>query len=112
MFNLKQLLLDATAYEHKHSELEPRVLTASRVGDPIPKLVLEKLCLSNPREKFGAASLGSVFHAGMEGIVCSNITESFVAEHSMHYDLPNGWRISGTADLMLPDSKIMNSILS
>ncbi len=110
MYDLKKMVLDATAYVSGYINKDDKyVISASMVGKEILQNYLSILHGKIESSEISDMTLGSVFHKGMEDIARDKQLEDvgekdsstiWGIEHSMYVDLPNGWVLSGTADLI------------
>jgi len=109
-FDLKAMILDNTQYVSGFVNKEDDyVISASMVAnDPLQNYLA--IVHGKPTETdINDATLGTIFHRGMEQIVLDEIeskqesgtpSEIVGAEVAMHTKLANGWVLSGTADLI------------
>ena len=107
---IKKLILDETQYVSGYDNAEDKyVLSASMVDREPLQNYLTIVNGRTPQLEIDDTSLGSVFHLGMETMVNKVINtdeyrDNIVgSEMSFHTELPNGWIISGTADLVTKD---------
>ena len=75
-------------------------LSASKVGDDMLRLYLAKTAKPNKAKSIGSWYVGSGFHLGMETKLCDESLPFMAAEVSMSKVLSNGWKITGTADVV------------
>jgi len=111
MYDLEKDILEATAYKSGYvNEEDKYVISASMVAKEPIQNYLSILHGKIEADKVNDATLGSVFHKGMEEIMLNkqlkDIGEKdssviWGIEHSMHTELSNGWILSGTADLVV-----------
>ena len=104
-FDLKQMILDGTQYVSGYvNKDDDYVISASMVAnDPLQNYLA--IVHGKPTEtEINDATLGTIFHRGMEQIVLDEMAKEnnaiIGAEVSMHTKLANGWVLSGTADLI------------
>ena len=104
-FDLKQMILDGTQYVSGYvNKDDDYVISASMVAnDPLQNYLA--IVHGKPTEtEINDATLGTIFHRGMEQIVLDEMAKEnnaiVGAEVSMHTKLANGWVLSGTADLI------------
>lgn len=110
MFNLKQMVLDATTYVSGYVNEDDRyVISASMLGNTPLQNYLSIVHGKITNADIDDSTLGSVFHAGMEtiskekqraDILATGESDIKFIEHSMDMELPNGWILSGTGDLV------------
>ncbi len=112
-FDLEKIVLEQVQYKSGYDNKDDKyVISASMVDkDPLQNY-LTILYGSHSSERITDAELGSVFHLGMEQIVSKTIPKGakLLSEHSMHMELPNGWILSGTADLVVHNADMTSSI--
>ena len=106
-FDLKQMILQGTKYVSGYvNKNDDYVISASMVAnDPLQNYL--SIIHGKPTEtEINDATLGTIFHKGMEQIVAEAIeadeplVEVIGSEVSMHTKLANDWILSGTADLI------------
>jgi len=106
-FNLEQEILDATKYVSGYvNEDDKYVISASMLGKEPLENYLSIIYGKGEDVALNDATLGTVFHKGMECYMQEKITSEgsnipMFTEHSMYHELPNGWILSGTADLIV-----------
>jgi len=112
MVDVKQLILDGTKYESGYKNEEDKyVISASMVANDPLQNYLSIVHGKGEDMDIGDNTLGSVFHLGMEHIMRKKRAEDEITlthangqvigvEQSYHSELPNGWIVSGTADLV------------
>ena len=112
MVDIKQLILDGTKYESGYTNDEDKyVLSASMVANDPLQNYLSIIHGKGVDSDIGDNTLGSVFHLGMQMIMDRQLDTDMMmlthtngqvlgVESSMHTELPNGWIVSGTADLI------------
>ena len=105
---VKKVMLEGTKYSNKSKN--PYTITASMIGNDLLQNYLTVINGSQPTKKIDDTVLGSVFHRGMEEIIKEKLNGdsggvtrdlSISTEQNLQHDLPNGWTVSGTADLKL-----------
>jgi hypothetical protein len=108
--DLKKLILDGTEYVSGYNNTEDKyVLSASMIAREPLQNYLTIINGRAPQLEIDDTSLGNCFHLGMEQIVNKAIStdeyrDTIVgSEMSFHTELPNGWIISGSADLVTKD---------
>ncbi len=104
IYNLEKDILEATKYTSGYVNREDKyVISASMIGKEPLQNYLSILHGKIEADRVNDATLGSVFHKGMEEIMGAKVGEDeqiYAVEHSMHVELSNGWILSGTADLI------------
>ena len=108
MFNLKKILLHATEYKSGYVNDEDKyVISASMVAKEPLQNYLSIIHGKVHELEINDATLGSIFHKGMEQIVrdhweYNDEKKNIIGiERSLYKELTNGWILSGTADLMI-----------
>ena len=108
-YDLKNLIVEGTKYVSGFiNEDDDYVISASMVGNDPLQNYLAIVHGKGTETEITDATLGSVFHRGMEEIVKEKMTSDakiYGAEVSMHHRLVNGWILSGTADLIVEPKK-------
>jgi len=101
MFDVQKMILDNTKYVSNRTN--PYTFTASMTGNTLLQNYLIVVHGNQEEHAVGDATLGSVFHKGMEEIVKNqNSNEDDIvlfAEQKASKDMDNGWTVSGTTDL-------------
>ncbi len=117
-FNLKELILRATQYVSGYKNTEDKyVISASMLGNDTLQNYLSLIHGKQANKSIDDTTLGSVFHTGMETIVKNRInsdepdTHFLFPEEALNMELPNGWMMSGTADLMTQEMDRPNFIV-
>ena len=111
MFNLEKMILNATKYDGERAN--PYTFSASMTGNTLLQNYLIIVHGSQEEHSVGDATLGSVFHKGMEEIVRSTAVandEALLAERKVVHNLDNGWAISGTTDLEVLGEGVIKEI--
>ncbi len=86
-----------------HGKQEPRKISASQCGAPLLQQYLSQTTIAVEQpNSFSKATIGSIAHKGMEELITS---PNILKEHEMERLLPNGWKITGTADAIDTDAK-------
>ncbi len=86
------------AYKFYNGKQEPKKISASQCGAPVLQLYLSQTCkVVEQPNVFSKATIGSISHIGMESVIQG---PEFKKEHFMERELPNGWKITGTTDLL------------
>ncbi len=111
MYDLEKDILKATAYKSGYVNKDDKyVISASMIGKEPIQNYLSLLHGKVEADKVNDATLGSIFHRGMEDIMMDKQLDDvgekdssiiWGIEHSMHVELSNGWILSGTADLVV-----------
>jgi len=108
IYDLEKDILKATAYKSGYvNEEDKYVISASMVAKEPLQNYLSIVYGKVEADSFNDATLGSVFHRGMEIIMHEKRRTDdepgivWGIEHSMDVELSNGWVLSGTADLIL-----------
>ncbi len=103
-FELEKEILNATKYVSGYiNEDDKYVLSASMIGKEPLENYLSIIYGKEPETILSDATLGTILHKGMETIMQSRMKDNkniLCTEYSMYMNLPNGWVISGTADLI------------
>jgi len=104
-FDLKKVIMDNTKYKGAGvTDDDTYKISASMIAnDPLQNYL--SIIHGKPTEtEITDATLGTIFHAGMEKIVTNSIndgnSEIIGAEIEMSTILTNGWELHGTADLI------------
>lgn len=110
MFNLKQIILAATAYVSGYVNKDDKyVISCSMLGNTPLQNYLSIMHGKLENADIDDSTLGSIFHRGMQEILIekqiedmtkNGSTDIYAVEHSMSMELPNGWILSGTGDLI------------
>ena len=106
-FNLSEVILEGTAYVSGFvNKDDDYTISASMIGKEPLENYLRIVNGTVPETALSDATLGTVFHRGMEGIMqdraIADGDKSIVGiEKSMSHKLSNGWVLSGTADLIV-----------
>jgi len=104
-YDLKDLIVGGTKYVSGFvNEDDDYVISASMVANDPLQNYLAIIHGKGTEDEITDATLGSVFHLGMEQLVKDKMkTDATIygAEVAMHYKLDNGWILSGTADLIV-----------
>ncbi len=105
MYDLGKLITDKTQYRSGYTPPpgEDRyVISASMVANDMLQNYLTLVYKKVPEDHISDATLGTIFHKGMEQIIYESLNEPPMwAETSMHTILSNDWVLSGTADLIV-----------
>jgi len=104
-FNLKREIIAGTQYVSGYENTEDKyVISASMVGNDPLQNYLTIIHGKQVDVEISDATLGTIFHLGMEELMVRRVREAnspvIGVEKSMHMELPNGWIMSGTADLV------------
>ena len=98
MRDFKQILLDNTEYG---GETAPgsKAVSASQFNAPLLQRWLRYKYGVPKSEEIGVNTIGSLVHLAIEGII-GKLGSSVNAEVSMEKEFPNGWKLTGTADII------------
>ncbi len=105
---LPNLMLKATEYSNRSDN--PYTFTASMYGNEVLQNYLTVVNGTFPTQKIDDTTIGGIFHRGMEEIIRETIADHgreglhVSPEQNLQYTLPNGWTLSGTADLKIYDT--------
>lgn len=109
--NVKKIILNNTQYVSGSNGKIPEdafSISASQLGKDTLQIYLQMIYGPQPETEVTDATLGTIFHKGMEEIVLSkdkyilgtSLDANFVrAETSRHLKMKNGWYLTGTSDL-------------
>ena len=75
-------------------------VSASQIGGDLLPIWLSKTAKRDVNNRIGLAYLGSAFHLGMEEALNDKMDERYDTEVAAKRVLPNGWTITGTADVV------------
>jgi len=104
-YDLKKLITEGTKYVSGYvNENDDYTISASMVANDPLQNYLSIINGKGTEDNITDATLGSVFHLGMEQLVRDKMDEDVAiigAEVAMHHKLSNGWVLSGTADLIV-----------
>jgi hypothetical protein len=110
-FDLKKLILEGTQYVSGYeNENDDYVISASMVGNDHLQNYLSIIHGKPPEKEITDATLGTIFHRGMDSIVKEKMAKNYTegeeldiigSEVPMHVKLSNDWILSGTADLIV-----------
>jgi len=104
-YDLKNLIVEGTKYVSGFvNKDDDYVISASMVANDPLQNYLAIVHGKGTETEITDATLGSVFHLGMEQLVKDKMkTDATIygAEVAMHHKLDNGWILSGTADLIV-----------
>ena len=104
-YNLKGLITEGTKYVSGYvNEDDDYTISASMVANDPLQNYLSIVHGKGTEDEITDATLGSVFHLGMEQLVREKMDTDVAiigAEVAMHHKLSNGWVLSGTADLIV-----------
>jgi hypothetical protein len=94
------------SYKFYNGVQEKNKISASQCGAPLLQLYLSQTTeVVEQPNTFTKATIGSISHIGMEHLVPN--LNGLQKEHPMERDLPNGWKITGTADVIDNEEKII-----
>ena len=99
---IEDTLISATKYSGNMDPFKKEI-SASMLGNDMLQIYLKYMNGGKESNKFGASEFGSVFHIAAEHIFKDK--DNIETEKSMSVMLPNGWKVTGTADLILHDYK-------
>ena len=92
-------------YKFYAGKQEAKKISASQCGAPLLQLYLSQTCLAvDGPNKFSKATIGSIAHRGMEELIEGEHLEKEIAMERM---LSNGWKITGTSDLIDHENKVV-----
>jgi hypothetical protein len=95
-------------YKFYNGKQEPMKISASQCGAPILQIYLSQTTkVVEQPNVFTKATIGSISHIGMEHLVDELKDESLETEVDMTRMLDNGWKITGTADLIDNSEKVI-----
>ena len=97
---VEKTLIDATKYSGNMQPFKKEI-SASMLGNDMLQIYLKYMHGSKESKRFTASEFGSVFHIATEEIFKNQ--KNVEVEKSMSIMLPNGWKVTGTADLILHD---------
>jgi len=87
---------------------EPKKISASQCGAPLLQLYLSQTCeVVDGPNSFSKATNGSIAHLGMEKLVIDEKMDNVEVEVDMQRMLPNGWKITGTSDLIDHEERVV-----
>ncbi len=87
---------------------EPKKISASQCGAPLLQLYLSQTCeVVDGPNSFSKATNGSIAHLGMEKLVIDEKMDNVEVEVDMQRMLPNGWKITGTSDLIDHEDRVV-----
>ena len=75
-------------------------VSASQIGGDLLPIWLSKTAKRDVNNRIGLAYIGSAFHLGMEEALNDKMDERYDTEVVAKRVLPNGWTITGTADVI------------
>ena len=106
MTKLEKIILDATEYSGNKKK-EIRAISASAIGKEPIEIYLRYKHGVNQSENIEQTTLGSLLHLGLEHIFKKH--DGFITEHDFsEYELENGWKITGTSDLIDMNTKTIH----
>jgi len=92
-------------YKFYKGKQEAKKISASQCGAPLLQLYLSQTCkVVDGPNSFSKATIGSIAHRGMEELIEGEHLEKEIAMERM---LPNGWKITGTSDLIDHENKVV-----
>lgn len=105
---VKELILDGTKYVSGSVDIVPDdafSISASQLGKEDLQVYLQMIYGNQPETEISDATLGTIFHKGMECMALEaqedqTVQDQILIEHSMAWKLPNEWWFTGTADLV------------
>lgn len=114
MDTVKKIILEETAYVSGSAGNIPDnelSISASQLGKEDLQIYLQMIYGPQPEEHITDATLGTIFHKGMETIIrekSKKETEAgveYYAEQSFSTKIIDGWWLTGTADLVIATSE-------
>jgi len=107
MNNLEQILINETQYS---GNTEPNIkqISASQFGDEMLQIWLRYKYGVPKRNKFDQSTIGSIMHKGIE-IILSKY-DDFETEVDVEYEFVNGWKLSGSIDIVDVENKIIYDV--